>query len=277
MAVKKVVETWSGRMGSQDLLEGVLEYARTFRVATDDPETTEVDVLADTNLPAPFSQHLIDPQAIVVNRDAKQVSNSPCHWDVTIKYSTDYFGKTGDENPTVISWDPFEEQEQMLFDADGQLCANRAGDVFMDPPLTRPARIRSFRIERDEPDYMPDPAMTYDWVVNSDVFYGFEPKQVLCLPPRARKDLKRNVWRVAYELRVKPLGPKSDGWRIRVLNVGLRAKIGSNLWTEGGYGKPWPLKNDGTFLTPSEAANVSNWTDVVFKKFPEIPLLPLGL
>lgn len=207
MAVTSVGERRQVRTG-EERDDGTRHYKRVFCVITDKVSDGAKTVLADSRLPQLFDQYElpsgeIDPAAIVVSKAPTQIG--PNQWDVEIDYETPK-GEKGDgkqdpeksgsdklpPNPddwyTKITWS-FEERQLIVAGGiktgyelgvgiveHGVGVVSSAGEQF-DPPATKDDACPILTFECYRTRFSVDEALQYINSVNSDVFWGGQPRQ----------------------------------------------------------------------------------------------------
>lgn len=229
-------EMWEGRGGSfgDDMSR---RWVRRFEVMTDDRTMGPLAVLFCPGLPAMFTPYQgpggeFDTLALLRKYDPRQDDDNPFKWWVDCEYSTAPVsgnaqagqpdGGAGDPGsgvaggggggasldptlePPEWSWDFEETQYAPPKDLDDAAFVNSAGDP-LDPPPTVPVGYRVLSYARNQAtfDYSTG---TYDYAVNNDVFQGYQPGSVLCLPPVAKRVLRGPLryFRVSYKFKFAP-------------------------------------------------------------------------
>lgn len=143
-------------------------------------------------------------------------------------------------------------------DNDGNLVVNTASDLFETQP-TRPTLIRVLRTTRYETEWDEDKWDRFAFVTNSTFWRGRIDGQCLMLPPEVGDYVLLGgtlFYPVTYTIKIKIHEPLT--WFLDIDSYGFRELKGGKLtaisWPgQGGkVDRPWPLKIDGTALTPAE-------------------------
>lgn len=250
-------EVWDGRGGSfsDDMNRS---WQRRFEVMTDDRGMGPLAVLYCPALPAMYTPYQapggeFDTLSLLRKYTPSQDPDNPFLWYVTCEYSTlpvsgnaaagQPDGGAGDPGsaggggsgasanpelePPEWSWD-FEEVQMARpkdLSTPPKAFVNSARDPF-DPPPTIPTGYRILNYARNQAtfDYG---SGTYDFAVNSDVFVGYQPGTVLCLPPTARRVLRGTLryFRVTFKFKLRPSN-LAEWVPFQLLDQGFAERVG---------------------------------------------------
>lgn len=126
----------------QDDETGYREYEQIWRVESDNPQESPVNVRLAAGLPAPYAVFPGDPAAVAKSRNATRRTDTRLMWEVSIRFEFDpEEPEDPEEDPTSrpaeIDWTSSLEVEPIFKDRDGNALVNSAGDYF-DPPIEFP-------------------------------------------------------------------------------------------------------------------------------------------
>lgn len=170
MAIVSCEEHPGGRGGSLGI-DGVRSYSKQYIVITDDPTTTEVEVLAASGLPAIKAEHPADSKAVVVKRSPRPYGAGRLVWLVDIEYASRSgpaenltFDRPWNRRPR-LRWGSYAVQLPLEEDRDGDPILNSAGDRY-DPPLIVEIHRPTLSVTRYERRYDINKALDYIDTVN---------------------------------------------------------------------------------------------------------------
>ena len=127
----------------------------------------------------PYQPHPKDPQALVAEFYPVRLPGTN-FWDLSLRYSTDVeIAASPLALPAVISIDSVKREIPALYDADGNVIVNMAGDFYTDPPTTRTITDLVFKFQKNLPLNLPQWITTYPDCVNSDTVVI---RGLTCLP-----------------------------------------------------------------------------------------------
>lgn len=224
-----------GRAGSIDV-DFKREYTVKYLVRTDDRKDGPSVVRTAFGIPNVGDIYTpgndFDPQAIVTNKRVSQ-AGSPWEWEVDVTYSTDVKEEPEQpesplDEPPRISWG-FQDRRILVpgYYSEAQApdltqnyqlgVTNSAGELFDPQPemdISEPVLTISKNVATI------DQAQFFSLAncVNSDNFYGAEPRQLRLKPPSAESAYDKTIgvyWQVTYGFVFK-----WDTWDIQVLNQG---------------------------------------------------------
>ncbi len=227
---------------------GVRTYSRTFLVVTSDGNDGANTVLSAAGLPGrlqPYSTvDELDSEALVVDRDARQLNKSARHWEVDIFYSTDVDKEkeelVGDPDgageggvaigdillePAVVTFgfEVFRTIAVSGFDDTGdEVPIENSAQQPFDPPLMKDESRPVLTVERNQLTFDPLQAIAFQDAINADKFIGAEEGQVKVKGITARKEIapwdpEIKFWRVAYIFVFR-----KDGWDLEPLDHGTQ-------------------------------------------------------
>lgn len=114
----------------------IVEIYRRFQVIFDDVVNDPIAVLSLPECPKPFDSHPTDRFSSVSLIEPEQSEQSYNVWTITVTYSRnslDY--ENAKENPLdrrpKVEWDTVEYQRPFIYDANGKIVTNSAGDPFV--------------------------------------------------------------------------------------------------------------------------------------------------
>jgi len=278
-ATVRGISAEGGRGGSINT-DLVRTYTVTYLVYTDDRDDGPQQVMNAFGVPRIGDQYYpgndLDGSAIVTDVRPNQVSGSPWEWEVQVDYSTDSDEPEEEENPLLhppdISWG-FQDRRILIPgrynsasspnpSKDLELgITNPAGELF-DPQPEMDISEPILTVKRNVATIDVGEFMAIANCVNSDSFYGADPRQLRLKPPTAQNAYDREIgqyWQVTYQLVYK-----YDTWDVQILNQGTFYLDGSS--------KPQPFKdNEGHrrvgLLTTTGAAINSSDTDQIGRYF----------
>lgn len=207
-------------------------YARKFRVLTDDPQIDGFQVYLALGLPigAHYQSALrSDLFAWVksVSVDEEASGQDGIEWIVSVDYGP-WEPQNEDPrlNPPEVGITFVEFEEVVTEDVEsGDPVANSAGDPYADPPVMRDNTRAIITVRRNEPNYSISLASNYRNVVNAGAFtigdLTFPPKTILCKPITADRAFHSNAgfyWPTTYVFHLE----LQHTWRRELLDRGFR-------------------------------------------------------
>ena len=284
MAVEYIGEAPGGR--SAQNTKGVRTYIRKFRLRT----TTQADgpfaVGSNASLPVIGNTHPEDANAYCVSI---QVENTDpwAGWTVTANYSTEQELNTNPtSDPAVITWSTEQFQRVAVFDNDGDLILNSAGDPF-DPPAMMDDSRRVVTVQKNLA-VVPTWILDYQDAVNSDAFtvdgvsigIGKAKMQNVSVGPVERRS-STTFRSVNFTIHLQ-----RDGWALQPLDAGFREFVTTdsvpepelkNILNRGDQqpvAAPVPLDGNGKALDNPSPTNCVFLTYNVYKTrtFSTLPL-----
>ena len=220
MTVLAVTPKYGSLVGTGSLA-GVREYTKVFVVETDDVADGIITVGNAFGIPHKGDYYFwhgeTDAGALCSSVTPVRDTENELWWLVTCEFSSDRRGRDGPTgqdprydntnpllNPPVVTWDHWEEEEEIKADRFGEAILTPAGKVYAPPP-TRRRKYRRVVVSRNELVYpvVLDRAMTGK--VNSDGFFGWAPRQAKLDNITATTQFSQNMiyWRVTYEILFK--------------------------------------------------------------------------
>lgn len=243
---------------------GIITATRTFQVKVDRGDG-ELVVGNAPGIPREGSQH---PELLTAYCNSVELDqqDNGVEWFVVCQYSSE---REMNEDPTLdpveISWDGEIYTEAIYEDINGDAIVNSAGDYFVDPS---PTKEKSHLIASIVAQVSNVPAwvLTYRDVVNDAAItidgLAVDAKKAFIQRPKISKKQYRNdieYRTISYDVHIHP-----DGWKLRPMDVGFRAKNADAYGTQreqivnDGDGEepttPVPLDGSGYVLsdpTPS--------------------------
>jgi hypothetical protein len=173
-----------------------------------------------------------------------------------------------------IEWSFAKYQRAALSDLNNNLVANSAGQRF-DPPLMIDDSRPIVRITRNELYFDPALAIRYQDTINSDRFFGAEPRTAKLNIGPVVYQYQNGIqfWRVTYTIEFR-----FDNWKLKVLDEGYMEKDTDHppdlkpIIVQGEkVPSPYPLDGDGHKGDPQDPQYLE------FKVYREVPFAPLGL
>lgn len=229
-----------GRGGSIDV-DFKREYTVKYLVRTDDRSDGPATVRTAFGIPNVGDLYTpgndFDPQAIVTNKRVSQ-GGSPWEWEVDVTYSTDVKEEPEKpasplDEPPRVSWG-FQERRILVpgryqnpdspsQTQDFQLgVTNSAGELY-DPQPEMDISEPILTISKNVATISPSQFFSIANCVNSDTFYGSNPRQLRLRAPTAESAYDKTIgtyWQVTYGFAYK-----WDTWDIQVLNQGTFYKL----------------------------------------------------
>ena len=139
MSVTSGYEVWNGRQGNQDI-HNRINYTRTFKVFTNDPEDDANIVANWSGLPllgqAYVTAHWTDLTSIMQKLTCSQDIEAPTHWTVTVEYSNQYDfpqGRDGSFTPGNVPNNPIMLIPEISV-------STQAGTKFVEEDYSTPAK-----------------------------------------------------------------------------------------------------------------------------------------
>jgi hypothetical protein len=148
-------------------------------------------------------------------------------WETTVDYGpAPDAGQNPLNEPPEVSWSFAQFEREIDRDINGRAIANSAGDPFLNQ-LVRDDSRPILSVTRNEAFFNAQLAYWYRDVVNSDPFFGANPGQVKVSNISASRQFSDQIgfyWKVSYEFAFN-----AEGWRKKVLSMGLREKKNGKL------------------------------------------------
>lgn len=256
--------------------DGTRNYTRRYLVRCDDVADDANVALTATGLPQRYFGYATDTSqdqaARATSITAKQVPGSYLLWHVDVEYSTKHGDQQKEQqeqdNPLLalpdIEWS-FETIQQPIWfypnqtvgssTAPGHLFSGplvtSAGEVFDPPPMYDESRP-VVTIRRNESQFNVSLAVQYQNAVNSDFFFGVQPR---CAKLRSISASQQNTKGVFYWQVTYVIAFRRESWDLRMLNYGsfALAAAGSTETTpfksKDGSLRYGLLKTDGTAVS----------------------------
>lgn len=279
MAVVFKEEIGAGRTATNNM--GVRTYQRQFRLETTSRADGPYAVGSDSNVPVIGEAH---PEDALAYCNTLQVDNTEDWkgWTVTASYTTERVGvsETATSDGAIITWGSEQFQKPAVFDKDGDLIVNSAGDPF-DPPLMMDDSRRVVTVEKNLSS-VPAWILSYQDAVNSDTFSvdgvsiaaGIAKMQSVTVGPVQIRGA------TAYRTVTFTMHLQRDGWILQPLDAGFRKKDGTdrvNITNDGDNdlpAAPVPLDGSGDVLTDPSPTNCVFLSFDVYKTlaFSSLPL-----
>lgn len=116
----------------------------------------------------PYAVHPDDPAALVAEFMPQRLTGTNV-WDLAIRWSTDVDISTSPLSaPAQVQTDTVLQEVPALFDVNGNVVCNVAGDLFTDPPLTTTVVGTVLRVTKNLPTSLAGWTQTYPDTVNND-------------------------------------------------------------------------------------------------------------
>lgn len=240
-------------------------YTHTYLVETDDPYTSPAAVRNSVGFGIGDS-YTYDANAKCTSVSASCTSEDGLWWTVTVE-----FGKWEEkpenplDKPLEIEWSFAQFEKDVDEDVDGKAVVNKAGDPFLETIKKDDSRP-ILSITRNEASFNYALAYQYRDVVNRSPFYGAPKGTVKVSNISSSRQFDANFgyyWTTKYEFSFA-----LEGWKKKVLNVGMREKDGNkrkNVLVNGvPVNDPVPLDKDGKVMPPGNPPLV-----LEFKVYPE--------
>lgn len=289
MAVTSVVERLDGDHNwSVGQYSPTREFTRYFWVYSDTRDESPVAVRTATGIPAPNDAHPNDSGSIVQKVRCRRDVEFAKRWEVECEYSSANPRNQEDEPPTSVTdierITVSTRQGQLLLERDrsGNLIKNTAGDLI--EGLTVPWNALTIQIENyvtSAPDYY----VTSKWinVINSATWRGVPAyfAKIGSLTYNEDNIDGVNCWKRVAVVELAHVDSQPWGWRTRVLNAGLRAKVSGQLRhirddkTQNFISRPVPLKSDGSKADIAGGVDSPYYLDI--EVYPEAAFSGLGI
>lgn len=231
MAITLVTRVWSGETWDDDI-EGAKGYTDFFRVFSNDPDESRINVRAA--LPLPGTPHSEDNSAFCRGRSAVRSAESRLIWECTVEYEFD--PKEPEEptespldEPTKFRWTAGLYTKPVIKDRNGDAIVNSAGDFF-DPPPEREVPRVSVNIQKNVAS-VPVAVLTYPGRVNDSSFtvdgvsVVAEAAKITAIDVgelQEKDDIPYRVFTCTIEF-------EEDTWDLELLDQGYRIKDGTDL------------------------------------------------
>lgn len=194
-------------------------------------------------------------------------------WDVTVEYTTK--GSEEQQNPldkppeVSFEFDNFTRAVTQTWD--GTPILNSAAKEF-NPPIEIDDSRPVLRIRRNEASFNPSIAIQYQNAVNSDSFYGVDPRvaKILKIGGNYRKEVLYTYWEVEYVISFN-----RDTWDLRPLSRGFYSLAPGGGWERA---KDESGKDTEEPVLLSQAGLVTTtpyWHQ--FQVYQPLPFAPLNL
>lgn len=284
MAATVRSEDPSARTATNDM--GKRTYTRAWTVVTSSRTDDAYTVGSAAGLPVIGNTHPSDANAFCQQLAVTQKSGWRV-WTVTATYSTERELNTNPtSDPAVINWGSEQFQKPAVFDRNGNLIVNSAGDPF-DPPLMMDDSRRVVTVQKNLA-VVPSWILDYQDAVNSDTFTidgvsiapGLAKMQAVTVGPVERRS--STVFRtVNFTIHLQ-----RDGWAMQPLDAGFREFVSTdsvpepelkNILNRGDQqpvAAPVPLDGEGKALDNPTPTNCVFLTYHVYKTraFSSLPL-----
>jgi len=284
MAATVRSEDPSARTATNDM--GKRSYTRAWTVVTSSRTDDAYTAGSASGLPVIGNTHPSDANAFCTQLAVTQKSGWRV-WTVTATYSTERELNTNPtSDPAVINWNSEQFQRPAVFDRNGNLIVNSAGDPF-DPPLMMDDSRRVVMVQKNLA-VVPSWILDYQDAVNSDVFtidgisvaIGRAKMQAVTVGPVERRS--STVFRtVNFTIHLQ-----RDGWALEPLDAGFREFVTTdsvpepelkNILNRGDQqpvAAPVPLDGEGKALDNPTPTNCVFLTYHVYKTraFSSLPL-----
>lgn len=219
----------------------------------------------------------------VVSHKLSRDEDEPRRWEVDVEYSSYAIGDAEEppDTETATRISIITEQGNVLIerDVDDVAIKNTAGDLI--EGIEIPWNNLGLQIEQavaGTPDYYS--LSTWINAINSAEWRGIPAYFAQIRSMSYDSDTIEGVvqWRRVTQVRIANVATQPWGYRLRLLNAGLREKVSGVLnWinddtTQIPVSKPVPLKSDGT---KAGLADAPHFLD--FKVYPELAFATLGI
>lgn len=240
--------------------KGVRTYTRVSLFRTSSQDDDEYDVGSHPSVPLIGSVHPSDSGAWCTQLTVENTIFWT-GWTVTAQYSSENeLSENPLFEPATFDWD-FEQFERVAdVDKNGDAITNSAGDIFTDPPLMRDDSRPICTVTKNLAA-VPTAILTYQDAVNSSAFVLDGIAIASGLAKMNRVSVSRKQIRSGYTYRVVTfdIHLQRDGWNLKPLDYGYRAKSGSDRTaitsTDGTEPKtPVLLNGSGAALSPPTSA-----------------------
>jgi len=274
----------------------VRSHKLTYQVKTNDPTDTSAMIVQSgyAGLPVQFvTAHPDDATCVATSLDScDRLESDPNTWHLTYTFDNatkDYYS-SDDGDPTAaeiaLDWGVETTTRAVTKDRDDAPILNAAGDPF--EPLEVEDNQMVLTIERPEASFDVTVAGAYNNAINSDTFYGAEPK-TLRVRITAKRAFRNQIsyFNVRYEFKYRP-----QGWQPKLLQQGLRQLIDDpdnpgeklkvpcfvaadgGVYTSDPVTSPVPLDADGLQVPVADLPAAAVYTEV--NVFDELDFNALG-
>jgi hypothetical protein len=284
MAATVKTEDYAARTATNDM--GKRTYQRAWIVLTTSRNDDAYTVGSASGLPVIGNTHPSDANAYCQSLQVQPISGWRV-WRVTASYSTErQLNTSPTSDPAVITWNTEQFQRVAVFDNDGDLIVNSAGDPF-DPPLMMDDSRRVVTIQKNLA-VVPTWILDYQDAVNSDAFtvdgvsigIGKAKMQNVSVGPVERRSS------TAFRTVNFTIHLQRDGWALQPLDAGFREFVTTdsvpnpelkNILNRGDQqpvAAPVPLDGSGKALDNPSPTNCVFLTYNVYKTraFSTLPL-----
>jgi hypothetical protein len=221
MTVTKVTPLY-GSLAGTGHLAGVREYTKVFSVVTDTYTDGVIAVGNAFGIPHKgdvyFWQGETDAGALCVSVNPVRNTDSELWWTVTCEFSSDrrggpegamsqdprYDNTNPFSNPPTVTWDHWEEEENIEEDRHGNAILTPAGKPYV-PPLRRIVKHSRVVVVRNEPSYPTVLDQGMRGKLNRDVFFGWQPRQAKFEDVSGTSQFSQGMvfWQIRYEILFK--------------------------------------------------------------------------
>ena len=281
--VHERIADWSGNRNDK----GDYEFTRAFDVLTETLNVGPYAVLnaSDPNsglaIPGDFQDYHAGDDAVtfawVKSKTAKRDTVQPRLWTVEVRWSTDRETqqRQTEENPlnrpAKRNWGSEHYSKVVDHDLRGKPMQNSAGEFFDPLPEIDDSRPILTVTRNEANPWNFSRAIQYQDAINSDEFYGFDPRQ--CKINIRANEVYENLyhyWEVTYEIHFR-----REGWRLKLINRGKNELVGGELKAILDPRTKQPV-TEPKLLDASGAVTTSVYTKT-FKVYKELAFGPLGL
>lgn len=205
--------------------KGARTYQRKFRLISNDKTDGPFEVGSEAHLPLIGSAHPEDANAFCIELTVEN-TEPYAGWTVTANYSDE---RQIDDDPTndeaEINWGSEQFQKPAVFDLQGRLILNSAGDPF-DPPAMMDDSRRVVTVSKNLA-VVPAWILDYQDAVNSDAFtvdglavaIGRAKMQSVTVSPKQRRN------GTTFRVVTFTIHLQRDGWSLDILDAGFRRVI----------------------------------------------------
>ncbi len=230
-----------GRRSASQGSDWKRHYKRTWRVQTDSPSTSAIEVAQASGIPIIGDAYFIslahrDLGAYVQEVSVEEESEDGKAWIVTVTwgpYNPSEFPKDPTSWPLRVNWSAVQWKRGIIKDQDGNAILNSANDPFEEAAERDDSRT-TFTVVRNEPTYDPQIAAQYRDHLNAAAFCGFAAKCVKC--NRIEGELKYDSdagTADGYYVEVTYVFEVNDkGWDLKPVDQGYASVDGSGIKTE---------------------------------------------
>lgn len=263
----------------------VREYTRYFWVYSDTRNENPVAVRLAPGIVA-GDAHPTDTGSVAQRFRCRKDEERPDRWEVEITYSSN-LPRTRDEEEDVEDYEKVTvstRQGELLLERDrsGNLVKNTAGDPI--EGLQVPWNALTIQIENftiSDPDYY----VVSKWInaINSATWRGVPPYFARLASLNYTEATYNGVdcWKRVAVVELAHVDSQPWGWRVRVLNAGLRQKVSGQLQhirddkTQALISRPVPLKSDGTKANIAGGVDSPHYLDI--EVYSEMDFAGLGI